>query len=79
MRSLQESIRLKISTQGQAFEFIERRLRLQQITGVVVTKEERALPGYRTREFLRSMFMPHIPSSLTQFHKKALYFGRMVR
>ena len=79
MSSLQESIKLKINTQAQAIEFIDRRLRQQQITGIVATKEERSQPGYKAREFLRSMFIPHIPSTLTEFHKKAIYFGLMVR
>ncbi|OHT02643.1 DNA-directed RNA polymerase, beta subunit family protein [Tritrichomonas foetus] len=79
MSSLQESIKLEISTQEEAFQYIERKLRQQQITGIIATKEERALPYYKAREFLRSMFVPHIPSTLTEFRKKAIFFGLMVR
>ncbi|KAH0794150.1 DNA-directed RNA polymerase III complex subunit Rpc2 [Histomonas meleagridis] len=79
MNSLQESIRLEINTQDQALAFIDKRLRNQQITGIFATKEERALPNYKAREFLRTMFAAHIQSTLTEFHKKAIFFGLMVR
>lgn len=79
MKSLQESIRLVINTQEEALQYIERRLRQQQISGIVASKEERAMPYYKGREFLRSMFVPHIPSTLTSFHEKAVFFGLMVR
>jgi DNA-directed RNA polymerase III subunit RPC2 len=79
MSSLQEAIGLKINTQGQALEFIDKRLRQVQITGISSTKEERSLSNYMAREFLRSLFVPHIPSTLVEFHRKAIYFGLMVR
>lgn len=79
MNSLQESIRYEINSQDRALQFIESSLRQQKITGIEATKEEKALPNYKAREFLRSMFAPHIPSSLVEFRKKAIFFALMVR
>jgi DNA-directed RNA polymerase III subunit RPC2 len=79
MSSLQEGIKLKINSQEQALDVIDKRLRQQQMVGIIASKEERSMPHYKAREFLRSMFVPHIPSTLTEFHKKAVYFGLMVR
>ena len=79
MSSLQESISLKINTQVDALKYIERKLRQQKLTGIVASKEEKSLPMYNAREFLRSMFAPHIPSTLVEFHKKAIFFSLMVR
>lgn len=79
MSSLQESIRLEINSQDSALEFIESKLRQQKITGIEASKEERALRYYKAREFLRSMFAPHIPSTLKEFRKKAIFFALMVR
>lgn len=77
--SKQESINSKIFTQDQAIQYIETKLRDQKLSGIVATKEERALPNYKAREFLRTMFVPHIQSTLTEFKKKAVFFSLMVR
>ena len=79
MSSLQEIIKLEISTQDQAIQLIEKRLKFLNITGIEATREEKSMKGYKGREFLRSMVLPHIPSTLTEFRRKAVFIGFMTR
>lgn len=79
MSSLQEIIKLEIATQDQAITHIEKCLKFLNITGIDATREERTMKGYKGREFLRSMVLPHIPSTLTDFRRKSVFVGFMTR
>ena len=79
MSSLQEIIRLEIKTQEQALAFIEKKVRVLNFTGIETSQQERQLKGYKAREFLRSMVLPHIPSTLKDYKKKSIFIGLMTR
>jgi DNA-directed RNA polymerase III subunit RPC2 len=77
--SLHESSKLKSNTQREALEYSEKEMRHQQLSGIVASVEERQIPNYKAREWLRSMFASHVPSTLTEFQRKAVFFALMVR
>jgi len=79
MASLQEIIQLGISTQDEALSLIDKRIRILSFTGIETSQQDRLLKNYKAREFLRSMVLPHIPSTLKEFKKKAIFIGLMTR